>query len=516
MKKDNNLYHLTFKGDNAPFSTRFTYSFVSTFRDALLQFVSLFLLLYVQFASPLGLEDLTNYQNMYLMITIGLVIIKVLSGLISPFTSYFIEKRTIKFGKFRFFTLLGAILSSIFYFLMFTPIGKGYTYVSLFLLFVLFQELLYQFNDIAFWGYLPTIAKENKVRIKTLSIMNTFIAIGSYTICALSPLLTTGDAKNNLTITAIIIGLLYLISQIIFSIFFMREREDNITLKDNEDKKKDSYLKNYAILFKDKQILIAMISFFLVFVSQFVVIGNSVNYFYYNYGYGSFDSLPLNNALLSGGALSFLFSILYGIGSTLGIFLFPYINKLLSKKKILIIAAIFLTLGYLYLFFFGLNIGQEIGFFIVSFITFFFQGLTYIIFTNNCTNLAEYHEHFFKEKKELTIASFKFLSVKTANGLQTLLLYLFLALSSLFGVSNEISNVEASFNLGEITSQEKTQLIYQIITRNDLTNNLLIYRIGFTILPLILLLIAIIITIKFLKINDEKYYNEIKNQLIQK
>ena len=60
----------TYTGELAPKSTRYYYSFVSTFRDALLQFVSLFLLLFVQFASPLGNESLENYQNMYLIITL--------------------------------------------------------------------------------------------------------------------------------------------------------------------------------------------------------------------------------------------------------------------------------------------------------------------------------------------------------------------------------------------------------------------------------------------------------------
>ena len=82
----------TFNGDLAPKSTRFAYSFISTFRDALLQFVSLFLLLYVQFASPLGKENVSTYENMYLIITIGVALIKIISGLLAPFTSFLIEK----------------------------------------------------------------------------------------------------------------------------------------------------------------------------------------------------------------------------------------------------------------------------------------------------------------------------------------------------------------------------------------------------------------------------------------
>ena len=271
----------TFKGDLAPKSTIFGFSFVSTFRDALLQFVSLFLLLYVQFASPLGQEDVSTYENMYLIITIGVALIKIISGLLAPLTSFLIEKSHFKMGKYRPFLLFGAIITSIFYFLMFFTPFSGYLYVALFLLFVLLQELTYQLNDIAFWGFLPSLASDEVKRAKILSLLNFFIAIGTYTVCAISPLLTTGDAKRNLTIVAVIVGLLYLITQIVFSLFFMKEKEESTSSKD-DFKLKDSYIP----LFKDKQILLVIVAFLLQFAAQFTIIGNSANYFYYNYGYG--------------------------------------------------------------------------------------------------------------------------------------------------------------------------------------------------------------------------------------
>ncbi len=499
----------TFNGDLAPKSTRFAYSFVSTFRDALLQFVSLFLLLYVQFASPLGKENVTTYETMYLIITIGIALIKVISGLLAPFTSFLIEKSNFKIGKYRPFILFGAIITSVFYFLMFFTPGDGYLYVALFLLFVLFQEITYQLNDVAFWGYLPSLARDEVKRAKVLSLMNFFIAIGTYTVCAISPLLTTGDAKNNLTIVAIFVGVLYLISQIVFSLFFMKEKEGSIDVK-SDFKLKDSYIP----LFKDKQILLVMVAFLLQFAAQFSIIGNSANYFYYNYGYGSFSSTPLEGALLSGGVMSFIFSLVYGVGFTLAMVLYPFIAKKINKKGMLIISSIVLIIGYLYMFFFGLNKGFEISLFIVGLFTFFFQGIVYIIFTMNCTNIVEYHEYYYKKRIASSVASFKFLSVKFANGIQTILLYIFLLFSSLFGLNNSISNTEALYNTHQIDEATKNQMILEnILSTPNLSTSLIIYRSGFILIPLLFLITSIVLTLKFVKILDEKTYENIKNEL---
>lgn len=499
----------TFKGDLAPKSTIFGFSFVSTFRDALLQFVSLFLLLYVQFASPLGQEDVSTYENMYLIITIGVALIKIISGLLAPLTSFLIEKSHFKMGKYRPFLLFGAIITSIFYFLMFFTPFNGYLYVALFLLFVLLQELTYQLNDIAFWGFLPSLASDEIKRAKILSLLNFFIAIGTYTVCAISPLLTTGDAKRNLTIVAVIVGLLYLITQIVFSLFFMKEKEESTSSKD-DFKLKDSYIP----LFKDKQILLVIVAFLLQFAAQFTIIGNSANYFYYNYGYGSFSSTPLEGALLSGGVMSFIFSLVYGVGFILAMVLYPVMARKLSKKKMLIVALICLTIGYLYMFFFGFNKGFEISLFVVGLFTFFFQGLVYLIFTINCTNIVEYHQYYYKKRIASSVASYKFLSVKFANGLQTILLYIFLLVSSLFGLNSSISNIEALFNTHQIDEITKNEMILEnILSTTNLSTSLIIYRVGFVLIPLLLLIIGIVITIKFVKILDENTYENIKNEL---
>ncbi len=508
--KNNMFLSRTYSGDLAPKSTRFVYSFVSTFRDALLQFVSLFLLLYIQFASPLGNESLENYETMYLIITIGLVFIKVLSGLLAPITSYLIDISILKMGKFRPFVLFGALISIIFYFLMFFTPGSGYLFVSLFLIFVLLQEITYQLNDIAFWGYLPTMTSDETKRANILSIMNTFIAIGSYTVCAISPILTTGDAKKNLTIVAIIIGVLYLLSQVIFTLFFMKEKE-GINVKKEGLKIKDSY----TPLFKDKQVLLIMICFLLMFASQFIIIGNSANYFYYNYGYGSFDSIPLEGASLSGGVMSFIFSLIFGAGSLLAMFTFQFIIRKFKKKHVLFFAMCLVIIGYLYMFFFGFNKGYEVSLFIVSFFAFFGQGLIYMIFSLNCTNVVEYHEYYYKSRNDSSIASYKFMGVKIANGLQTLILYFSLFFANLMPLNSSISNIESRFNIGDIDLATKNELILNAITTyTNLSSYLFIYRIGFVLVPLILLVLTSLLTITRVKIMNEEFDKKIKLELM--
>ena len=179
-----------------------------------------------------------------------------------------------------------------------------------------------------------------------------------------------------------------------------------------------------------------------------------------------------------------------------------------------IIALICLTIGYLYMFFFGFNKGFEISLFVVGLFTFFFQGLVYLIFTINCTNIVEYHQYYYKKRIASSVASYKFLSVKFANGLQTILLYIFLLVSSLFGLNSSISNIEALFNTHQIDEITKNEMILEnILSTTNLSTSLIIYRVGFVLIPLLLLIIGIVITIKFVKILDENTYENIKNEL---
>lgn len=507
----------TYKEKDAPKSVVYSYSILSGFRDALMQFIALFLLLYVQFASPLINESLSNYEMMYLIITLGVALIKVIAGFTTVFISYFINKAHTIFGKYRPFIIGGSVLTTIFYFLMFSNIGSGYTYVTLFLIFVLIHEVTYAINDNAWWSYLPTLSDNDAKRVKILSIMNSSIAIGTYVVAAISPLVTAGDAKNNLTILAIVLGIVYLLSQLVFSLFFMKEKEgiNKNNFIDRNGVSIDKGIKGvFAILFKDKQVLIAMVSFFLMFCAQMTLMGNSVNYFYYTYGYGEFSSVPLNGALFSGGAMSFLFTICYGVGYTFSMFTFPLLQKKINRKKLLIISLIVLSLGYLYLFFFGLNIGFEISLFIVSLITFYFQGVYYLIFTLNCTNSIEYHRAKFHEQNESGISSFKTLGVKSANAVQTIFLYLFLFISNLLPLNGQIASYEAQYNLGQIDLSFKENSIRDaILSFQNIDTCLIIYRSGFTILPLIFLLIGGLLTLLKFKCLDEKYYQEILKEI---
>ena len=175
---------------------------------------------------------------------------------------------------------------------------------------------------------------------------------------------------------------------------------------------------------------------------------------------------------------------------------------------------IVLTLGYLYLFFFGLSIGFEISLFIVSLITFYFQGVYYLIFTLNCTNSIEYHKAKFHEQNESGISSFKSLGVKSANAVQTILLYLFLFISNLLPLNSEIASFEAQYNLGQIDLAFKENSIRDaILNFANIDTSLIIYRVGITILPLICLLVGGLLTLFKFKCLDEKYYQEILKEI---
>ena len=84
------LINRTFTGD-VPKATKWLFTSSGMFRDACYQFVSMFLLTFVQFCG-LGGVSFEEYLAMYAVITVVVIILRIWDGINDPIMGFIIEK----------------------------------------------------------------------------------------------------------------------------------------------------------------------------------------------------------------------------------------------------------------------------------------------------------------------------------------------------------------------------------------------------------------------------------------
>jgi lactose/raffinose/galactose permease len=495
----------TFKGAEPPRSTVVAYEVTSLFRDSLFEFFSLFMLLYVQLASPIAGTSPESYIPMFFTISMVLIGSRILAAFCWTFASHFLEVGHFRYGRYRTFIFLGCILTLILFLLMFfvSPLASGWGYVALFLVFYTLMDCSYSIQDIAYWSFINTLTDDERKKGRIGSLMNFFVAIGTYTVASIAPAVTAGDPKKNLTILAMTLLAMDFIAQMVL-VCVMKERYEPEDLR--KVKGKSSIFDGIRILFKDRQIRLVAVANFLFFLAQDVLIGNSATYFYYEYGYGSFGDSGYGKALFAGGEASFIFTICFGVGIALSQFLYPFIAKKFNKKQIMLISAGVLTVTYLFLFFYGFLAGNEYSLYAMAFILAFFHGLVYLAISMNCFDCSEYYEWKYHENKNAPVQSLKAFSVILANGVQTGIFYLFLAVSGLVSTNSSVAELEARKASGESFADFVSTVNQTIHSQSGIVNSLLVYRSGITLFPLIVSLLAIFISVFAVQVNDEKKF----------
>lgn len=505
------LENKTFTGENCPKATIGLFEFLSLFKDGLFQFNSLCMLLYVQLASPIAKEE--SYTTMFLVISLCLVFSKVLAGFCWSISSHLLENGHYRYGRFRTLTFMGALLMSFFSMMTFfvAPLFSGWAFVIVFLIFYTLSECVFSVNDIAYWSFVNRMSLDPNKRNRITGITNLFCAIGGYGVIALVPSISAGNAKQNMTIFITVLVTLYFILNTIYCIV-LTEKKENI---DDFGKEKTSIFGSLSLMFKDKQVFLAVMCFFLLFISQDLMFGNSSSYFYYEFGYGSFSDKGVNGNL-SGGAASFLFSISFGVMVAVSNGLYSSIAKKMKRKQILLMSVFFIMVACLLLFFFGMRRGYEIILVLSSMLLSMFQGLIFMTITMNLINTAEYYEAKTGEKKAASIQACKALAVKTANAVQTGLFYLFLAISpNLLEVNETVANMESLNSHGLLKGNIVNEVNNYIHSIDDIEKSLTIFRSTLTILPMIVLACAALLSLK-VEVNDEtklaKYIEVVKSR----
>lgn len=522
----------TYTGNDVPKRTKWTYSPVAICRDACYTLVSLFLVTFIQYSGVLtkGMTGLTqsqittNFVAMFGVITAIVIGYRIFDALNDPFMGVLIEKLHFKSGKYKPWILIGGVTNSIVVLALFLgpsiiPGLQGWGYVAWFAVFYLLFGLTFTMNDIAYWGMLPSLTSDEKQRNDITTIMSIFCSVGQFAVAGLTPILSGTFGYKVYPIIAIICGVLFAVSQLILFLFLKEHKRD---VEEEKRHPQPKFKDMFVVLKQNDQVRVMVIVLFMYYLGSGILNALGLNYFYFavNFSVGS--------------SIMTIFTVIYGLGTILAQFLFPLLSKKFTRSKLLFFCFIGLIVGYILFFVYGLpigngnylsaapytigadgkavmNIGYVIPLCLIGLIIFFCQGLFYLTLLIMMTNTIEYNEYKFGERKEAVIFSMRPLTTKLASSIQQGVLYLFIALASLSGVITSISNFQNEQTLGNITNDAMNAGCDSALSALA-PWQVLVFKIGVAVLPMILFVISYILLKKYYKI-DEKTYNNIVKEI---
>lgn len=493
----------TFSGDRVPTKTKWFYSSVGIGRDAAYTLVSLFLMTYVQFT----LGNVGGYEAKMAVIMAILVISRIWDGVNDPMMGTIIENTHSKIGKYKPWILFGAITNSVILYLMFTVRPTGWWYVVFFGVFYLLWEMTFTMNDIAYWSMLPSLTSEEKQRNELTTLVSVFASVGAFAVGGLVPMIFPGDAINNFSMIALVIALVFLLSQLLL-VFNAKERTRDIEVE--KAKPKTSIKEMFIVIWKNRQLWWMMIVITLYYLGSALLNAFGLNYFYFAFDYGT------------GGANMFLFTVVYAVGTIVSQVIFPLLANRFRRRQLINVSFAGMAIGYLALFALGLIsvltatppnmlVMAAVGMFIFA-----GQGVFYLTLLVMVTNTIEYNEWTTGERKESIIFASRPFAAKISSSLQALIVYVILFAGGIYSITKGISDLEI---LAEIQNLSREDVI---AGANALINNasnlplgVTMLLVGMCILPLILITVSFII-IKKKYIIDEKLYEQMVKEITER
>ena len=455
-------------------------------RDAAYNLVSLFLLVYIQFTITLSIAQ-------FGAITLIIVFCRIWDAVNDPLMGTIIENTRSRYGKFKPWIILGAVLNAIVMVVLFWFRPEGWAFVFSFGIAYLVWGVTWTMNDIAWWSMIPVLTSDAKTRDQLMTLVSLFVNVGAFTVGGLIPVMTTGNAVDAYRTIAFVCALVFLASQAAVLLFVSEKRE-------YEKKEKLRFSDMFRIVSKNKQLLWSATSVFLLYLLGAIVNSLGMNFFYFEFGY-------------QGESMS-IFIVFYAVASLVGTGIYPILTKKFNRAQLLRISVYIMTIGYLIMFGTGYVpfIPHSIWSFCTGgFIIFTAQAVMYLIILVQLTNTIEYEQYLTGNRNEAILFSLRPLTAKASGAIQQGIVSLILIVSGIYSLANKIAILEQQ-NVGGGT--DISGAANAIISQAS-PDMLFMLRCGITLVPMVLTWLTYGV-IKRKYFIDEKAYKIILAELKQR
>lgn len=308
---------------------RYAFGLGTIGRDMLYSIVSMYMIFYL--TDVLELPTSTIWW-----VTIIMVLARVFDALNDPVMGVIVDNTHTRFGKFKPWIALGALLSGLITLMLFFDFGvTGGAYVVLFAVLYVLWGVTFTINDIAFWSMLPSLSSSQKERERIGAFARICANIGLFFVVAgIVPITTAlsnslGSLQKAYFVFALIIVTILWIGQCI-TLFGVKEEK-------REVKQSHTSLKELGtVIFKNDQLLYTAISTALFMIGYMTTTSFGIYFFKYAYG---------NESMYS------IFALILGVSQLLALIIFPLISRFIDRKTFYLYATILVVLGYIVFFF---------------------------------------------------------------------------------------------------------------------------------------------------------------------
>lgn len=453
-------------------------------RDFLYFLFNSFLMTFILFTKTIDNKMLTAVGAI-------IVVARIFDALNDPIMGGIVENTRTKWGKYKPWQLLGAVLTGAVIISVFCVKLDGWSYIGFLAFAYLMFSITFTMNDISYWGMLPSLTSDEHERNKLTSCAQLLASAGVGLASLLIPLFTTGSlAKWGAPTGYKVIGIISAVLMVLFQLFTILgvkekplppikpDKSDRLTLK-----------KMFQTIAKNDQLLWCALIMLIFSIGTGVVGGGLLTmYVYFEFGYE--------------GGYTLLIGLGYGIISTLFTATYPWLSKKFGRNKILYSAGIATVFGYALMLIFALAIptgapksSEWFAKFILIAVAYAIIGYGagfYMIMVINMANTVEYNEWKYGQRNESLIFSLRPFTAKLSSALTQALVIGVYAVASVTTYTNAISNIENEASKNLITNKVKMEKITGIIKEVSLQDRQILVS-CMCIIPIVFMIVALII-----------------------
>jgi melibiose permease/lactose/raffinose/galactose permease len=473
--------------------TKYAYCYGGIGRDMAYTLVSMFLMSF--FTDAIGISDAE-----IIAISTILMIMNVWDAINDPLMGVIVDNTRTRWGKFKPWVLIGAISSGICIFLLFQDFGlTGLPFIVVFTVIYFLFEATFTTNDISYWAMYPALTSDPKERESIGSLARFTASLGGFIVAGLAGIIYPtfpGGPVKAFFVMALVIVIVYILCQVMVVALVKNKHIDN----PDPSEAKMSLKGIFEKVFKNDQLLIILLGFFLFEAAFSLTIGLGLYYFNYD-------------LVLYGGGEYTVFLAVLAIGQLVSIGTYSLVAKKLSRRQIFFYSMIIITIGYLLFFAIGYILPVNIIFIaIAGFMLFFGQGYIQVMLYVCIADTIEYGEWKLGTRNESAVYAIRPFATKLSSSLKDGIRGIILVVAS-FNVAiikplAEWRKLNPAASAAE--SQAKIREYYLAAGNEDLIRFNL--RLGMMLIPMLLVIASYIVYRKMYRI-DDVFYNQIITDL---
>ena len=263
-------------------------------------------------------------------VSMVLSVLRIFDAFNDPVTGLVIDNIRSPWGKFKPAILVGGVLSTIFFLLLFGNIGSGWNFIIVFAAAYLLWDITYGINDIAYWTLLPAMTTDQKQREENGAFARICANIGMYIVMvAWQPVTSAlGNTPEAWFWCAAVIAVLYL-GFLLFPLLGVKEKRA-------EKQESTTIRQMWNALVKNDQLMWTTLSMALFMVGYCTTVGFAVYYMRYQYGNES---------------MYIVLVAVCGVSQLASLAVYPKVAKKMNRRQLYTFATALVVAGYVIFFF---------------------------------------------------------------------------------------------------------------------------------------------------------------------